>query len=64
VEHGRNAGVEGICDITGSGVQFGVRVLFFAEASGVSSVNNTGQGDTDLADSLALIENGTAILRG
>ena len=63
MDQGRNDGATGVVDITGT-PQFGVRVLFWKEATTVSSANNTGQGDADLADSLALIENGTVILRG
>lgn len=63
MDMGRNAGIEGIVDIAGS-PSFGVKVLFWAEDTNVGSVDNTGQGDTDLGDSLSLIENGNVIIRG
>lgn len=60
---GRQAGTEGVVDIVGY-PQFGAQVLFWNEDTVVSSVNNTGQGDGDIGDSLGLIENGNVILRG
>lgn len=60
---GRGAGVTGVVDIQGS-PQFGVEVLAWSPTETVSSTDNTGQGDLDLGDSLALIQNGTLILRG
>lgn len=63
MDHGRDAGITGAVDIAGS-PQFGVKVLFWNETTDISSVNNTGQGDGDLDDSLALIESGRMLLRG
>lgn len=62
MDKGRNAGAEGIVDFVGS-PQFGCKVMFWAENTGVSGTDNTGQGSNDLGDSLSLIENGTILLR-
>ena len=63
MDKGRNSGIEGVVDIAGT-PQFGMRTLFWSESTKVGTVNNTGQGDSDIGSMLNLIENGSVLLRG
>jgi hypothetical protein len=56
-------GITGQCTITGI-PSFGMQVLFWKESTTISDLDITGQGDADQSDSIGLIENGNAILRG